>query len=288
MKDLVGNIYGCLKVIEYKGIKTYNCGTKEHLWLCECQRCGRIYIHTQSHLKSGKASCKCIKIIKLSKASTKHGGRKTKLYGVWYTMKNRCYNKKAKSYKSYGGRGIIICDEWLDFTKFQDWAFKNGYEENKGLSIDRIDNNGNYEPSNCRWVDNFIQANNKRNNHKVETEKGQFSLNQLEHLTGMDHRLIGERLKRGWDINEILSTQPIKGRNQNGTPPTTEEIIQKIQEIYGENYDCSKVVYKNCDTPICLICKKHGEFWKTPYRLINLRCGCNLCRKEERQKLIKQ
>ena len=284
MIDLIGQEFGCLIVIRHKGIKTYNCGTKDHLWVCECQNCGKEHIYSQSYLKSGRASCSCIKSIKLSQTLTKHGGCKTKLYGIWYTMKNRCYNKKNKSYKRYGGRGITVCNEWLNFAQFRDWSIKNGYEENKGLSIDRINNNGNYEPSNCRWVNSFVQANNKRNNHKVIINDNEYSLNQLERLTGMDHRLIGRRLKDGWEINTILETKPIKGRNQNGIPPTTEDIIARIKELYGEDYDCSKVEYKNCDTPICLICKKHGEFWKTPYNLINKKSGCNLCNKENKKK----
>lgn len=277
MIDLKDKRFGNIKVIEYKGDKVYNCGHKEHLWLCQCQQCGKETIKTQSYIKSGRVSCRC--------SRSRHNRRKTKLYGVWQTMKNRCNNKNVKCYERYGGRGIKVCEEWQDFTKFQEWALKNGYKENEGLSIDRINNSDDYTPLNCRWVDNYTQANNKRNNHIVETKDGSYTLSQLERLTGLDHRLIGCRLKEGWDINDALSVKPIRGRNQNGKPPTTEDIIKKIKEIYGEQYDCSKVVYKNCDTPICLICKKHGEFWKKPYDIINRKRGCNLCRKEERLKL---
>ena len=96
----------------------------------------------------------------------KHGMSRTRLYNIWREMKRRCYNKACKSYKDYGGRGIIVCLEWLNnFQTFYDWAITNGY--NEILSIERKDVNGNYEPSNCRWATKKEQANNKRNNHFI-------------------------------------------------------------------------------------------------------------------------
>jgi hypothetical protein len=84
------------------------------------------------------------------------------LYTIWREIKRRTLNPKHKRYIDYGGRGITICEEWLDIQNFYDWALSNGYEENKGLSIDRIDNNGNYCPENCRWVTKNIQNRNQR------------------------------------------------------------------------------------------------------------------------------
>jgi len=90
----------------------------------------------------------------------KHGEARTKLYKVWIGMKGRCVNEKNIKYKNYGNRGILICNEWMQFIAFRDWATANGYKES--LSIDRIDNDGNYEPSNCRWATVAIQNRNTR------------------------------------------------------------------------------------------------------------------------------
>lgn len=113
-------------------------------------------------------SCGC-----LINHNLKHGMYKTKLYNVWYGIKRRCLHKNDPHYENYGARGISVCDEWKDdFLAFYNWAIENGYDENKKLSIDRINVNGNYEPNNCRWVTMKTQQNNRRNNHRI-TYKGE-------------------------------------------------------------------------------------------------------------------
>ena len=94
---------------------------------------------------------------------SRHGMKHTRIYETWCGMKKRCYNPNSKSYKDYGERGIVVCDEWKnDFLSFYNWSVQNGYGEN--LQIDRIDTNGNYEPSNCRWITHAEQQRNRRNN----------------------------------------------------------------------------------------------------------------------------
>jgi len=119
-------------------------------------------------------------------------------------MRQRCNNPGHKQYVDYGGRGIRICDEWADFESFYQWALSNGYDES--LSIDRIDNNKGYCPDNCRWVDGFTQANNKRNN-RIITFKGETKpLGQWAVAVGIDANLLRTRLYKGWSVERALST----------------------------------------------------------------------------------
>lgn len=137
-------------------------------WICQCD-CGNTTIVNSSDLLSGHTkSCGCLK----HKAyNIKHGLRNERIYHIWRLMKDRCYNKNSHSYGNYGGRGITVCEEWKnDFKAFYDWAISNGY--NKDLksfdcTLDRIDVNGNYEPSNCRWITIKEQSVNKSNTIRV-------------------------------------------------------------------------------------------------------------------------
>jgi len=201
--DLTGKVFGKLTVIsKHSTIKRCT------RWKCKCE-CGNEAIVLGESLKSGATkSCGCYrKEITKIKATT-HGLSKDKLYDIWCDMKRRCYNPKNKRYENYGGRNIKVCEEWHEFKPFYDWALNNGYIE--GLTIDRINNNGDYEPDNCRWATAIVQMNNTTRNHFVEF-KGQIkTISQWSKITGISQDVIKDRLtKLGWSAERAL-TVPVR------------------------------------------------------------------------------
>ena len=198
--DLVGCRFGRLLVVERVGSKK-----RQSLWRCVCE-CGNEKITTLSHLKHGQTqSCGCLQkeVLRengrksvMCKRAKKHGCFGTKLYNVWAGMIRRCENPNQLHYSDYGGRGISVCEEWRNnFSTFQSWAIKRGYKE--GLSIDRVDNNGNYEPDNCRWVTWDVQARNRRNSIKIYHNGKPYSLRQIAELNGLKVRTVVGRYERG-------------------------------------------------------------------------------------------
>ena len=128
-------------------------------------------------------------------------------------MKERCYDKSDKRYKDWGGRGIIICQEWLDDReKFVEWALNAGYE--LGLTIDRIDNDGNYCPENCRWADWETQTSNKSSNRYITYNGKTQTIHQWSIDIGLNRQTLTNRINRGWSIERALTTKPNIGNNQ--------------------------------------------------------------------------
>lgn len=153
--EFTGKRFGRLVVLEDSGKRD---SSNNVYWLCRCD-CGNEKVIMGNNLKKGATkSCGCYRkehMRKNRKDPTKHGdnkiGKKSRLYSIWIDMKNRCYGINQHSYKWYGGKNIIICDEWkYNYATFKKWALTNGYQDN--LTIDRINSDGNYKPSNCQWI----------------------------------------------------------------------------------------------------------------------------------------
>lgn len=156
--DITGETFGNLLVIKRMS------GTNNTVkWLCQCTLCGNTYEVNSYTLRHGKANpCPCTRksFDRENSPTFIHGDSHTRLHNIWTGMLNRCRNPKVKRYECYGGRGITVCDEWHNYLSFKKWALSNGYAPE--LSIDRINVDGNYEPSNCRWITMREQAANRR------------------------------------------------------------------------------------------------------------------------------
>ena len=216
--DLTGQKFGRLTVIK----RVDNDKKGDSCWLCKCD-CGNYKVVGSNNLKSGNVkSCGCLRE---SMAKTKlyiHGKYKTRLFRLWSNIKTRCYNKKEKAYKYYGGRGITMCDEWLsDFMNFYNWAIDNGYDENAKkyeCTIDRIDNNKGYFPDNCRWVTQQIQNRNKRTNKNITYNGETHCLMEWAEILGVNYKSLCNRFSYGWSLDRIFN-QPYR-KNNNGRRKT--------------------------------------------------------------------
>lgn len=207
--DLTGQNFGLLYVIDKAPHRYTPCGHKLTLWNCKCE-CGKIIQVCTHDLRSGHTT-KCRKCAMI-KANGKHGMSYTRLYNIWREMKRRCFTKTNCNYPRYGGRGITMCDEWAnDFMPFYNWAIANGYDETaeRGeCSIDRINVNGNYEPSNCRWVNFDLQQNNRRTNVFLEYRGEKHTMKEWSKILNIPYYVIQSRIYHNWSVEDAL-TKPI-------------------------------------------------------------------------------
>ena len=203
--DLTGKKFGLLTVKSFDGKDNRN----KSYWLCDCD-CGNKNVRVRSDcLTTGNTkSCGCYNVTS-HKKNDAECVTKEKLYHLFYGIKARCYNTKSNKYEYYGGKGIKICEEWLNsYEAFKKWSYENGYKE--GLTIDRIDSNGNYEPSNCRWVTMTVQNRNKDINNYYTYNGKTLLLSDWSKLTGIKESTLYSRINSlHWSFEKAITT-PIK------------------------------------------------------------------------------
>lgn len=193
VNDLTGKRFGRLEVIGF-----HDTGSRKTYYVCQCD-CGNVKVIRADALVGGMTkSCGCLKKeqdkINLT-ANHSHKMSGTRLYEIWQGMKSRCYKKHDARYGRYGGRGVIVCEEWKnDFKAFYDWAISNGYSDK--LTIDRIDNNGNYEPKNCRWATMKEQCNNRNSNINITIGNTTKNLMQWCETFNVDYKTVYARYQR--------------------------------------------------------------------------------------------
>lgn len=209
--DYIGKIINGFLVIDNYPIKTKN-NKRNTCFVVKCISCGKIKQYTSPTILNKKAKCECT-----SKRKFRNGfDEKSRLYNIYRSIIKRTQKPKDKDYKNYGARGIQLCKEWDDnYKAFYDWSINNGYTDD--LSIDRIDVNGNYEPNNCRWVSIEIQANNKRNSHKLSFKGKTFTMMEWANQTGIGYGTIKGRIRAGWSTKKALTTPiDVKFRKNRG------------------------------------------------------------------------
>lgn len=191
-KDLTGQRFGRLVAIKDVGINKYG----KHLWLCQCD-CGKTKITLSNSLCTDRSlSCGCLQIEVRIKNGTIHGLEYTCFSKLYKGIKQRCYNPNHKNYDRYGGRGIRMCDRWL--SDIRNFAADMGERVDKKLTIERIDNNGDYSPENCKWATRKEQGNNTIRCHPVTIDGVTKNISQWSEYFGIKRSTMSGRVRKGW------------------------------------------------------------------------------------------
>lgn len=195
LRNMAGLKFGTLVVLERAD------GVHEARWLCRCE-CGLERIYVGGKLRRGDAKCKCAR----GKDRNGDASAEPDIHRVWKNMRDRCSRPASKSYPRYGGRGIKVCREWtLSFSSFCKWAKDNGWQ--KGLQIDRVNNDGNYEPLNCRFVERSVNLRNKSSSRIITYLGETRALVEWAEVLGIPSKVLSNRInKQNWTIERAFST----------------------------------------------------------------------------------
>jgi hypothetical protein len=214
--DLHGARFGRIAVIGRDAPRIY-AGRSETMWRCRCD-CGSEFSASTAILKKGhKRSCGCLSAESRKDRATKHGLHGTRTYVSWISMVNRCTNSKLAIYKRYGGRGITVCDRWREFENF----LADMGERPEGMSLDRIDNNGNYDPGNCRWANDRQQSENRRSTRWIEHDGMRLSVSEWARRLGVNRAT----------LIEALNKYPVDIALRERTPPYTKRATTIAAQI---------------------------------------------------------
>jgi hypothetical protein len=197
--DLIGQRRGRLLVCELTGKRG-----REYLYLCKCDCGAHTTVVRASLTRRRSMSCGCLRLDRARDRNILHGGNGTAEYRTWLAMKSRCNNQRAEKYSQYGGRGISICSRWTSFTNF----LEDMGPRPTGMMIERIDNDGNYTPGNCRWATPAEQGRNKRNNRIITHDGRTMCMAAWAEEVGISYTVLRQRLHRGWSIDRALGQGP--------------------------------------------------------------------------------
>lgn len=205
---LVGKVFGQLTVI---GSEPSNSKGKR-MWKCSCSCGNESIISTCSLRTSHTTSCGCKKKMTLGDATRKHGLSRTPEHNAWLSMRRRCYDPKDKRYHTHGARGIRVCDRWLGVNGAKNFLNDMGRKPSSDYSLDRKDNDGNYDPKNCRWATAEQQGNNQRRNVFIEFDDERLTISQWERKLGFESDTLRNRINSNWDLARAMTEKPSPGR----------------------------------------------------------------------------
>ena len=251
VQDLTGRIFGNLTVVSFSHRYETPGGSKRYRWWCQCE-CGEATVVDRGNLFNGSViscGCKWQEWLHSTRRRT-HNKQPRQVYRAWARIIQRCENNRLADWANYGGRGVIVCPEWKrSYEIFRDWALVNGWR--KGLQIDRIDVNGNYEPSNCRWTDAKQQARNRRNNRLLTVHGETHCVARWAELQGMSAGVLENRLLRGWTDEQAVLT-PLK---------TQREHPKCIQITWNGKTHCAAEWDRIQGFPKITIARRLGKGW---------------------------